>query len=54
MIFSSRSTDAQDGPEDEYFECTYCHTTYDEWTEGCPECYHPLVRVIEIDADVQR
>lgn len=32
---------------DEFFECTYCTTAFEEWPGGCPECGGIVVRVVD-------
>lgn len=43
--FSPRG-DAITEPEDHY-ECTVCHTVFDEWIESCSKCDNLVIRVVE-------
>ena len=31
----------------EFYECTHCRSTFDEWAEDCPDCGQLVVRVVD-------
>lgn len=42
-----RRTDDEHTFPTQYYECSYCQRSVDEWIEDCPHCGQLVVRIVE-------